>query len=129
MEIIIYNIDMKTNTQEQVKTNTNVKNLEKKEIKITPPRMYSVMLHNNNYTAFEIVTKVIVEVFQKGHQEAEAIMWQAHQTGKAVCGRYTKETAELKLEQANNLRDRLSQEYPGTFAEELEFSCEPDVGQ
>ena len=124
-----YTINMKTNTKEQVKTNTTVKSLEKKEIKITPPRMYAVILHNNNYTAFEIVTRVIVDVFQKGHQEAQQIMWQAHQTGKAVCCLYPKETAELKVEQAHNLRDKLAEEFPGTFAEELEFSCEPELGQ
>jgi len=69
------------------------------ELELAPPKQYRVILHNDDVTTMDFVVEILKTVFHKTHDEAEAIMWAVHETGRAVCGVYTYEIAETKVEQ------------------------------
>jgi ATP-dependent Clp protease adaptor protein ClpS len=65
---------------------------------IREPDMYKVLLHNDDYTTMEFVIEVLMAVFSKKYQEATRIMLDVHRQGVGVCGVYTYEVAETKVE-------------------------------
>ncbi len=67
-----------------------------KKIKLQPPRMYKVLMFNDDYTTMEFVIHVLEKYFQKAAPEAHAIMIEVHTRGYGVCGIYTYEVAESK---------------------------------
>ncbi len=69
------------------------------ELELQEPKMYRVLLHNDDYTSMDFVVEVLTSIFHKTQQQAEAIMWQVHEKGKAIVGVYTYEIAQTKVEQ------------------------------
>jgi len=63
------------------------------------PQMFKVLLHNDDYTSMDFVVEILTGIFRKDTQQAERIMLQIHEKGKAVCGVYTYEIAKTKVEQ------------------------------
>ena len=70
---------------------------ERQEQKTATPKLYRVVLLNDDYTTMEFVVSVLERVFQKGPAEAYRLMMQVHTHGRAVCGTYTYEVAETKV--------------------------------
>ena len=70
--------------------------LEKPKPKTRKPRLFHVVLHNDDYTTMEFVVKILQTVFGKPEPEAFRIMMQVHLEGKGICGAYTYEVAETK---------------------------------
>jgi ATP-dependent Clp protease adaptor protein ClpS len=68
-----------------------------KKLKLQPPKMYKVLMHNDDYTTMEFVILVLQKHFNKNFDEAQAIMLAVHQKGFGVCGIYTYEVAESKV--------------------------------
>jgi ATP-dependent Clp protease adaptor protein ClpS len=81
--------------------------LEQQHQKTQTPKMFRVVLINDDYTTMEFVVGVLESVFQKGPAEAHRLMMQVHTQGRAVCGTYTYEVAETKV---GSVRDLASQE-------------------
>ena len=71
--------------------------------KVERPKMYKVLLHNDDYTTMEFVTEVLVTVFRKSRLESTRIMLAVHKSRKGVAGIYTREIAEAKSGQAMDL--------------------------
>lgn len=71
--------------------------------KVDKPRLYRVLLHNDNYTTMEFVVMVLVAVFHKPEAEAVQIMFDVHQRGIGVAGVYQREIAETKVERVLTL--------------------------
>ena len=65
--------------------------------RVQRPRMWRVLLHNDDYTTQEFVVWVLQTIFQKPFAEAFGIMMSVHQSGLGVAGVYTHEVAETKL--------------------------------
>ena len=72
--------------------------LEKQAQKLKPPSMYQVVLLNDDYTPMEFVVAIIQEYFSKDRETAMQIMLKVHRDGKGICGIYTKDVAETKVE-------------------------------
>ena len=70
---------------------------------IAEPTKYKVLLHNDDYTTIDFVVDILVGVFHKNPTQAEEIMLNVHQKGRGVCGIYTYEIAETKVEQVRRL--------------------------
>jgi ATP-dependent Clp protease adaptor protein ClpS len=63
------------------------------------PRLYRVILHNDDFTPREFVVMVLEQIFHKSESDAVAIMLVAHTTGYAVAGVFTREIAETKVDE------------------------------
>lgn len=77
--------------------------LEQTRRKTQQPRLYLVLLHNDDYTTMEFVVHVLEAVFDKGPAEAHRIMMEVHVRGQGECGRYTYEVAETKVSAVHRL--------------------------
>jgi ATP-dependent Clp protease adaptor protein ClpS len=72
------------------------------EEELQEPRLYRVLLHNDNYTTMEFVIGILVEVFHKSVEQAATIMLSVHENGIGVCGVYPHEVAETKVAMVHN---------------------------
>ncbi len=66
------------------------------------PRLYRVLMHNDDYTTMEFVIEILKKIFAKTGSEAEEIMLAIHQKGLGLCGIYTEEVAETKVMQVHD---------------------------
>jgi len=71
---------------------------ERKAQKTKPPRMYQVLMLNDDYTPMEFVVMVLQQYFQRDLETATLIMLKIHHEGRAVCGVYPKDVAATKVE-------------------------------
>lgn len=69
--------------------------------KIKPPRMYKVVLFNDDYTTMEFVIEVLQRFFAMDRERALQIMLKVHNEGSAVCGVYSLDVAETKVAQVS----------------------------
>ena len=71
--------------------------------KTKKPSMYKVIMLNDDYTPMEFVILVLERFFSKSHEESTQIMLHVHQKGVGVCGVFTYEVAESKVQQVMDL--------------------------
>jgi len=70
------------------------------------PSMYKVLMLNDDYTPMEFVVHVLERFFAKSREEATQIMLHVHRRGVGVCGVYTYEVAETKVNQVTEFARR-----------------------
>jgi ATP-dependent Clp protease adaptor protein ClpS len=73
------------------------------ELKTKKPPMFNVILLNDDFTPMEFVVYVLKEIFSHTSQKANEIMLKVHNEGEASCGTFTKDLAETKSLEVNNL--------------------------
>jgi len=83
--------------------------LERKT-KLKKPRLFKVLLHNDDFTTMDFVVFVLQHVFNRDEPEAIAIMLSVHTAGVGTAGVYPYEVANMKSEKAMNLAK--AREYP-----------------
>jgi ATP-dependent Clp protease adaptor protein ClpS len=69
--------------------------------KLKQPPLYKVMLLNDDYTPMEFVVHVLEVFFGMGREKATQVMLHVHTRGVGVCGLFTRDIAETKVEQVN----------------------------
>lgn len=89
---------------EKIVTKDNVKD----EIKL--PKMYRVVLLNDDYTTMDFVVDIIIKVFNKPAVEATKIMLDVHEKGKGIVGVYTYDIAMTKIAKVEEMARR--KEFP-----------------
>lgn len=77
------------------------------EVKLAHPVLWTVVLHNDDYTPMDFVVEVLTDVFHLSEPEAEVVMMTVHAEGKAPVGSFTKEIANTKAK----LVCRLAEEF------------------
>ena len=87
----------KKNKNEIFEQDLGVITKEKPEVK--KPNMYAVVLINDDYTPMEFVIYVLQTIFKKSYEEAKKIMLLVHNEGKGICGIYSLDIAETKVNQ------------------------------
>jgi ATP-dependent Clp protease adaptor protein ClpS len=84
--------------------------LTESETKLEKPKLYKVILHNDDFTTMEFVVFVLEYVFMRTDAEAFTIMLKVHNEGMGIAGIYPYEIANMKSQKAMNLAK--SREYP-----------------
>lgn len=77
--------------------NADVGLLTRTRAKTKKPAMYRVLLLNDDFTPMDFVVHILERFFSKNKQEATEIMLQVHRRGVGICGTYTYEVAETKV--------------------------------
>ena len=84
--------------------------LSESETKLEKPKLFKVLLHNDDFTTMDFVVFVLEYVFNRTEPEAFTIMLKVHHEGLGIAGVYPYEIASMKSEKAMNLAR--SREYP-----------------
>lgn len=63
------------------------------------PKMYRVILLNDDYTTMDFVVEILIIIFQKSPADATRIMLDVHEKGKGIVGVYTFDIARTKIAQ------------------------------
>ena len=71
----------------------------KTRAKSKKPSQYKVLMLNDDYTPMEFVVLVLKRFFSMNMDEATRVMLHVHQRGVGVCGIFTYEVAETKVNQ------------------------------
>lgn len=77
--------------------------LTEKKTRIEKPKLFKVILHNDNFTTMEFVVWILMQVFLRPEAEAFDIMLRVHNEGIGIAGVYPYEVATMKSEKAMNL--------------------------
>lgn len=90
----------------------------KPDSKVKRPRLFRVLIHNDDYTTREFVVEVLHTVFHLDEQSAIRIMLHVHHNGSGVAGVFTKEIAETKIRTVERMATE--HEFP------LQLTMEPE---
>ena len=82
------------------------------------PKLWKVILLNDDYTPREFVVLVLKAVFRMDESAAYKVMMTAHQKGACVIAVFTKDVADTKAKEATDLGQQKG--YP------LYFTTEPE---
>lgn len=80
------------------------------EPELAEPRLYEVLLHNDDYTTMDFVIGVLERFFRKPPDEAYRLMMEVHERGLAVCAVCPREIAEMRVRQVTDYAR--AHEYP-----------------
>ncbi|MBP6002431.1 MAG: ATP-dependent Clp protease adaptor ClpS [Pyrinomonadaceae bacterium] len=80
------------------------------DIKLEKPKLFKVLLHNDDFTTMEFVVFILQYVFMRDEAEAFTIMLKVHNEGLGIAGIYPYEIANMKADKAINLAK--AREYP-----------------
>src|SRR6201996_1345695 len=86
--------------------------------KVERPRLYKVILINDDYTPREFVVIVLRAEFRMSENQAHRVMMTAHRRGACVVAVYTRDVAESKATRATEAGRKLG--YPLLFTTEPE---------
>ena len=84
--------------------------LTETKTRLEKPKLFKVILHNDDFTTMEFVVFVLQYVFARPEVEAFTIMLKVHNEGIGVAGLYPYEIATMKSEKAMNIAK--AREYP-----------------
>ncbi|MBX7053594.1 MAG: ATP-dependent Clp protease adaptor ClpS [Pyrinomonadaceae bacterium] len=73
------------------------------DIKLEKPKLFKVLLHNDDFTTMDFVVFVLQYVFMRDEAESITIMLKVHNEGLGIAGIYPYEIANMKAQKAMNL--------------------------
>lgn len=83
---------------------------ERVQAKPQRPAQYRVVILNDDFTPMDFVVRVLKLFFSMQTEQAVATMLKIHYQGRAICGVFTRDIAETKVAQINDLARK--NEYP-----------------
>lgn len=86
--------------------------------RVETPKMYKVILLNDDYTPMDFVVLILRRFFGKTEEEATKVMLDVHKKGAGVAGVFTLEVAEMKVMQVNQFAQMNEHPLKSTLEEE-----------
>nr|WP_272212104.1 ATP-dependent Clp protease adapter ClpS [Marinicella sp. W31]MDC2878004.1 ATP-dependent Clp protease adapter ClpS [Marinicella sp. W31] len=99
-------------------TGSDTKRKTKTKLKLAKPRLYKVILVNDDFTPREFVLVILKAVFRMSEEQCYSVMMTAHQKGKCVVAVYSRDIAETKAKEAIDLAKQAG--FPLMFVTEPE---------
>ncbi len=99
-------------------SDTDLKPRTENKPKTQKPKLYKVLLINDDYTPRDFVVTVLKRIFRISEDQAYRVMITAHRRGTCVVAVYTRDVAETKATEGTDAGLRAG--YP------LMFSTEPE---
>jgi ATP-dependent Clp protease adaptor protein ClpS len=65
------------------------------------PALFRVVLLNDDFTPMDFVVEVLRSFFAMDQEKAVQVMLHVHTRGKGICGVFTREVAESRVNQVN----------------------------
>lgn len=90
---------------------------ERQRTDLDEPRQFKVIFHNDDFTTYEFVVKVLMVVFFKSKSEAERLTIEVDRKKLATVGVYSRDVAVTKMEKATKMAR--AEGFP------LRITCEP----
>ena len=81
---------------------TNLQPRTRTKPKLARPKLYKVILINDDYTPREFVTMILKAEFRMTEDQAHKVMITAHRRGVCVVAVFTKDVAETKATRATD---------------------------
>ncbi len=75
--------------------------VEEARPELKQPPMFKVVILNDDYTPMEFVVIVLETFFAMSRENATRVMLHVHTQGKGICGIYTRDVADTKVNQVN----------------------------
>jgi len=76
---------------------------KKPEIQVKEPKLYRVIIYNDDYTTMDFVVMILMRIFNKNREEAIQIMYNVHNLGSGIAGTYCWDIAQTKMFQARRM--------------------------
>ena len=74
-----------------------IKAFEENKAKLKEPKLFMVIMFNDDFTTMEFVITVLVDIFNKTVEEANNIMLAVHEKGQGIAGIYPYDIALTKM--------------------------------
>lgn len=84
-------------------SDADVKLDEKIKQTVKEPKMWKVVLLNDDYTPMDFVVELLVEIFRHNQDSARNITEEIHTKGSGIAGVYSFEIAEVKAVESTTL--------------------------
>lgn len=79
---------------------TEISTQTETDTEVRVPRLWNVLLHNDDFTPIKFVVGILILIFNKTETEALSIALQVHEEGSSVIGVYPKDVAYTKCNRA-----------------------------
>ena len=80
--------------------------LIQRDRKARPPKMFHVVLLNDDFTPMDFVELLLQRVFAHSAKDAAIVTRRIHSEGRGICGTYTRDIAMTKAAQVETLAKR-----------------------
>ena len=72
------------------------------KVAMRPPKQFNVVLYNDDSTTIEFVILVLMTIFHKTFNQANALTFMIHENGQGIAGTYSLEVANQKHDDTIN---------------------------
>lgn len=76
--------------------------ITKTDVEVAAPKLYNVILHNDDKTTMDFVLAVLDEIFHHDDATAYDIMMRIHERGQGIVAQYAYEIASQKVSDTIN---------------------------
>ena len=74
--------------------------------RVAPPRLYRVLLLNDDFTPMDFVVVVLERFFSMNRAQATTVMLKVHRDGRGLCGVFPRDLAATKVAQVGAFAQR-----------------------